>query len=94
MSTVAFQGFPSGSVVKNPPAKAGKAGSIPGSGRSPRGYNGNPLQYSCWENSIDGDDWRVLVHGVAKVGHDCAHVHNNTQLYSKVSNGETETTRC
>ena len=47
-------GFPGGSVVKNPPDNAGVAGSIPGSlQRSPRGGNGNPLQYSCLENSKD-----------------------------------------
>ena len=40
-------GFPGGSVVKDPPANAGDAGSIPGSGRSPGGGHGNPLQYSC-----------------------------------------------
>ena len=47
-------GFPSGSVVKNPPASPGDAGDtglIPGSGRSPGEGNGNPLQYSCLENS-------------------------------------------
>ena len=42
------KGFSGGSVVKNPPANAGGMGSIPGSGRSPREGNGNPLQYSCW----------------------------------------------
>ena len=46
-------GFPGGSVVKNPPANAGDAGSIPGSGRSPGVGNGNPLQYSCLENLTD-----------------------------------------
>ena len=40
-------GSPGGSVVKNPPAKVGDVGLIPGSGRSPGGGNGNPLQYSC-----------------------------------------------
>ena len=43
-------------VAKNPPAKAGDArdvGSIPGLGRSPRGGNGNPLQYSCLENPME-----------------------------------------
>ena len=40
------QGFPGGSVVKNPPANAGDLSLIPGSGRSPAGGNGNPLQYS------------------------------------------------
>ena len=45
-----LMGFPGGSVVKNPPANAGgtgDTGSIPGSGRSPGGGNGNPVQYSC-----------------------------------------------
>ena len=47
-------------VVKNPPAGAGDerdAGSIPGSGRSPRGGNGNPLQYSCLGNPMDREVW-------------------------------------
>ena len=46
-------GFPGGSVVKNLPAKAGDEGLIPGSGRSPGGGNGNPLQYSCLVNPLD-----------------------------------------
>ena len=46
-------GFLGGSVVKNPPANAGDAGSVPGSGRSPGEGNGNPLQYSCMENPMD-----------------------------------------
>ena len=46
-------GFPGGSVVKNPPASAGDMGSIPGTGRSPGGGHGNPLQHSCPENSMD-----------------------------------------
>ena len=56
-------------MVKNPPAKAGNAGDmgwIPGSRRSPRGGNGNPVQYSCLENSMDRGAWQVIVHGVAK----------------------------
>ena len=40
-------------MVKNPPANTGVPGSIPGSGRSPGEGNGNPLQYSCLENSMD-----------------------------------------
>ena len=40
-------------------------GLIPGSGRSPGGGNGNPLQYSCLENFIDRGAWQVLVYGVA-----------------------------
>ena len=46
-------GFLGGSVVKNLLTNAGNSGSIPGSGRSPGGRNGNPFQYSCLENSID-----------------------------------------
>ena len=48
--------FPGGAVVKNLPVNsgdAGDAGLIPGSGRSPGGGNGNPLQYSCLENPMD-----------------------------------------
>ena len=46
-------GFPDGSGVKNLPANAGDAGSIPRSGRSPGGGHGDPLQYSCQGNSMD-----------------------------------------
>ena len=45
---------------------AGDPGSIPGSVRSPGEGNGNPLQYSCLENSMDGGAWRATVHGVTK----------------------------
>ena len=54
-------------VVKNPPANSGDIrdeGSIPGSGRSPGGGHGNPLQYSCLKNPMDRGAW--WVHGVAK----------------------------
>ena len=55
-----------GSVVKNPPANAGDAGSILGLGRYPGEGNGNPLQYSCLENPMDGGAWWATVHEVAK----------------------------
>ena len=42
---------------KNPPTNAGDMGSIPGSGRSPRGGHGNPLQYSFLKNPMDGGAW-------------------------------------
>ena len=61
--------FPEGWVVKNPPANAGDprdAGSILGSGRSPGGGNGNPLQYSCLGNSMDRGAWRAAVHEVTE----------------------------
>ena len=57
-------GFPDGAVVKNPPS--GDPGLIPGLGRSPAGGNGNPLQYSCLENSMDRGGWQAIVHGVTK----------------------------
>ena len=51
------EGFPTGSVIKNPPANAGDAGLVPGLGRSPGKGNGNPPQYSCLENSMDRGGW-------------------------------------
>ena len=59
-------GFPCGSVIKNPPANAGDTGSIPGSGRSLRRGNGNPLQYSCLGNPMDREAWWATAHAVAK----------------------------
>ena len=56
-------------LVKSLPAKAGDArvlGSLPGPGRFPGGGNGNPLQYSCPEDSVDRGAWRATVSGVAK----------------------------
>ena len=49
-----------------PSCSAGDLGLILGSGRSPGEVNGNPLQYSCLENSMDWGAWRATVHGVAK----------------------------
>ena len=56
-------------VVKNPPAKARDVrdtGSIPGSGRSPGGGQGNAVQYSCLENPMDRGALQATVHLVAK----------------------------
>ena len=67
--TADSEGFPDGAVMKNPPASAGDAGDlglIPGSGRSPSGGNGNPLQYSWLENPTDRGTWWAAVHGFAK----------------------------
>ena len=50
-------GFPGGSEVKASAWNAGDPGAIPGSGRSPGEGNGNPLQYSCLENSMEGGAW-------------------------------------
>ena len=63
--------FPGGTVVNNPPAKAaasGDSGCIPELGRSPGEGNGNPLQYSCLENPLDKEVWKVTVDGVAELG--------------------------
>ena len=56
-------------VVKNLPASVGDTrdvGSIPGLGRYPEEGNGNPIQYSCLENSKDRGDWQATVQGVAE----------------------------
>ena len=60
------KGFPGGSDGKASVCNAGDLGSMPGSGRSPGERNGNPLQYSCLENPMDGGAWQATVHGVAK----------------------------
>ena len=60
-------------VVKNMSANAGDVKDVslvPGLGRSPGGRCGNPLQYSCLENSMDRGAWWATVHGVQRVGHD------------------------
>ena len=67
-------------MVKNLPANAGDANSIPGAGRSPEEGNGNPLQSSCPENSMD----RVSLAGYSPWGHkesdttECTHIHTFT----------------
>ena len=58
-----YRGFLGGSVVKTPPANAGDAGHlglILGSGRSPGGGHGNPLQFSCLENPMDRAVWLAI----------------------------------
>ena len=66
-------------VVKDPPANAGGMGSIPGSGGSPGGGHGNPLQHSYLENSMDREASQTLVHRVKKHQmwlSDLAHMHD------------------
>ena len=60
-----LRSFLGGSVVKNPPASAGDAGSVPGLRRSVGVGNGNPLQYLWLENSMERGAWRAVVQGVA-----------------------------
>ena len=59
-------GFPGGSDGKESACNAGDPGSIPGEGRFPGEGNGNLLQYSCLENSMDRGAWWAKVHGVTK----------------------------
>ena len=59
-------GFPGDSVAKNLPANAGDAGLIVGLRRYPGEGNGNPLQYSFLENSVDRGAWKATVYAVVK----------------------------
>ena len=59
-----------GSDGKEPVHNVGDQSWIPGLGRAPGEGNGNPLQHSCLENSMDRGAWRVTVHVVVKAGHD------------------------
>ena len=60
------QGFPGGIDGKASACNVGDLGLIPGSGRSPEGGTGNPLQYSCLENSMDRGAWWDTVVGLQK----------------------------
>ena len=69
---VSSQGFPGGTSGKEPACNAGKvidAGSIPGSGRSPRGEHGSPLRYSCLENPMDRGARQAAVYRLQRVRH-------------------------
>ena len=67
-----MKGFLCGSVNKESSCNAGDPSSTSGWGRSPGEGNGNPLQYSCWENPMDRGAWWVTVQGITRVGHDLA----------------------
>ena len=67
-------------MVKNLPVKAEEVrdmGLIPGSGRSPRGGNGNSFQYSCMENPMDRGAWWATLHGVGKKSDTTEPLNNN-----------------
>ena len=61
-----MEGFPSGSNGKESACNAEGLGLIPGLGRPPGGKHGNPLQYSCLEDSMDREAWHATVHGATK----------------------------
>ena len=78
-NVVIINSFPGGSVVKNLPANAGDAGSLPGLGRYPGEGKSNPFQYSCLKNLMDKGAWRATVHRVSKSRtqlSDWVHTHN------------------
>ena len=64
--TPIFLGLPGSLDSKESACNVGDLSLIPGSGKSPGGMHGNPLQYSCLENPMDRGAWRTIVHGVAK----------------------------
>ena len=66
MANIPLWDFPSGSMVKNLHVNTGDASSIPQSGRSPRGKDGNPLQYAHLKSTMDKEVWRTTVHEGAK----------------------------
>ena len=64
------------------PANAGDVGLMPGLGRSLGGRNGNPLQYSCTENSMDRGAWWAIVHGVTELYMTEHMAHTKTLMYT------------
>ena len=67
---------------KDSACNSGDPVSIPGSGRSPGEGNGNPLQYSCLENSMDRGAWWATVHGVTESDMTNTHTHTHTHTHS------------
>ena len=59
-------GYPGDSDGEDSACNAGDLGLIPGSGRPPREGNGNPLQYSCLDKSMDRGAWQAIVQGVTQ----------------------------
>ena len=76
-------GFPGSSVVKNPQANAGDAGSIPGPGRFPGGGHGNPLQHSCLENPMYRGAWWATAQRVSKSGTQLKQLSTHTYFHSQ-----------
>ena len=84
MPFAASRGLPGGSVVKNPPANAGDAGSVPGSGRSPGGGNATPSYILAWEDAWTEESGRLLSMESQRVGHDLRTEHGHTQMQLEI----------
>ena len=84
-------GFPGGVSGKEPASQCKRFSLIPGSGRSPGGEYGNPLQYSCLENSMDRGAWQATDHGPQRVGHNwvtehmCVRIHSCVQVLDEMT---------
>ena len=61
----------------------GDMGLIPGSGRSPGGGHGNPLQYSSWENSMDRGAWWTMIHGDTTESIEHTHVRTRVRTHTR-----------
>ena len=77
-------GFPGGSDGEESAGSAGDLGLVPGSGRCPGEGNGNPLQYSCLENSMEREAWQATVHSVTESNRieQLTHVHMHIILHT------------
>ena len=71
-------------VVKNLPANAGDAGSIPGSGGSPGEGNGNPFQYSCLGNPMARGAWKATAHRVNKESDMTERLNSSSKAFIKI----------
>ena len=83
------RGFPGGSDGEESACNAGDLGLIPGSGRSPGEGNGNPLQFSCLDNSRDRGAWQAIVHGVTKSRTRLSDFHTHTHAQVEKDTVET-----
>ena len=81
-----YMSFPGGVTGKESACKAGDLGDvdlIPGWGRSPGGGHGNPLQYSCLEDSTQKGAWQAIVRGVQRVRHNLTNERTHTHMLAK-----------
>ena len=77
-------------MVKESVCNIGDLGSIPELGRSSRGGNGNPIQYSCLENLMDRGAWQAIVHWIAKNRTQLRHTHTHTLIAQCKANTKLE----